>query len=253
MDQDRVAGSTHSSAEADPAPSRTPLPDLRLAGLHDAERPQIKAMVYQRLVQAIVDHELPPGTHLRERDLAERMGVSKTPIREALVRMETEKLVSIAPYRGAVVRTISRTDLRELYELRELLEGFCARVAARSATDESEERMRANVRATQRAIDNGEVDQVAQLLEDFDTILHQHASGHRIEALLADLEAQLRLFGRLTFRAPGRQQASLAEHVAILQAVVMRDPEAAEQACRRHVRSVYAELTTQLWEAAEQE
>lgn len=229
-----------------PVRTAEPLPPLVIDDLDNDDRPQVKERVYQRLVRALSDHELVPGTHLKERDLAESMGVSKTPVREALVRMEKEGLVIISPYRGAVVRTLTRQDLREVYELRELLEGFCARRAAAATVDTDEQLLRANVRATAEALDAGSTERVGELLEEFDRILHRQAEGHRIGDLLAGLEAQLCLFGRMTFRAPGRLESSLEQHTQILRAITMRDGDLAEDACRRHVRSVYAELMEQL-------
>jgi GntR family transcriptional regulator, rspAB operon transcriptional repressor len=222
------------------------LPTLSIEGLDAADRPQIKDLVYHRLVKAVVGHELPPGTHLKERDLAVSMGVSKTPIREALVRLEKERLVDIFPYRGAVVRTLTRADLRELYDLRELLEGFCARRAAMSFTEEQEGLLRRNLRISREALAAGAIDSLATLLEEFDTILHQAAAGHRVGAMLVDLESQLDLFGRLAGTAPGRPENSIRDHEAILHAIVTRDPDQAENLCRRHSRGVYADLIDQL-------
>ena len=86
--------------------------------------------MYLQLRDNIVNGVLPPGAVLREAELATRFGVSKTPLRDALVRLYKDGFVEIPPYRSAVVVGYSRTDLREIYELRELLEGACARQAA---------------------------------------------------------------------------------------------------------------------------
>ncbi|WP_285599034.1 GntR family transcriptional regulator [Kineosporia sp. NBRC 101731] len=222
------------------------MPDLTIAGLADTDRPQIKDLVYERLVEAVVSQELPPGTHLKERDLAESMGVSKTPIREALVRMEKERLVDIAPYRGAVVRTITVADLRELYDLRELLEGFCARRAAMTFDDAQQDRLRRNIHASKQAVARSDEVVARSLLQDFDELLHEAAQGHRVGSLLVDLETQLGLLGRVASRAEGRFEASIAEHTAVLHAIVTRDPDDAERLCRQHIRSVYADLLDQI-------
>ena len=100
------------------------------APVDGVEHRQLKDSVYLKLRQEIVSARLPPGYLLREAELAARFGVSKTPLREAFVRLEKDGFVEIAPYRSAVVRGYSRQDLREIYEVRELLEGLCAREAA---------------------------------------------------------------------------------------------------------------------------
>jgi DNA-binding GntR family transcriptional regulator len=100
------------------------------APIDGVEHRQLKDSVYLKLRQEIVSAKLPPGYLLREAELAARFGVSKTPLREAFVRLEKDGFVEIAPYRSAVVGGYSRQDLREIYEVRELLEGLCAREAA---------------------------------------------------------------------------------------------------------------------------
>jgi len=100
----------------------------------DGGHRQLKDTVYVQLRDDIVNGVLPPGTVLREAELAARFGVSKTPLRDALVRLQKDGFVEIPPYRSAVVVGYSRTDLREIYELRELLEGACARQACSPET-----------------------------------------------------------------------------------------------------------------------
>src|SRR5580704_12260285 len=99
-------------------------------GLDHGLHRQLKDAVYLQLRDDIISGVLPAGSVLREVELVARFGVSKTPLRDALVRLQKDGFVEIPPYRSAVVVGYSRTDLREIYELRELLEGACARQAA---------------------------------------------------------------------------------------------------------------------------
>lgn len=207
---------------------------------------QIKEMVYRRLVRAIVELELEPGQQLRERQLAEQMGVSKTPIREAIVRLEKEGLVTVAPYRGAIVRGYTHSDIREIYELRELLEGFCARRAAMQIGEADETDLRTNVRRSRLLLDRGEIEEIPGLFDDFDRILYRQAAGHRIGGLLVELDLHLERLGNLTVGVPGRLDASVRQHEEIVTAITKRDPGAAEAACREHIRSVFADLVNAL-------
>lgn len=203
---------------------------------------QIKEVVYRQLLRAIVSMELRPGQQLRERQLAELMDVSKTPIREVLVRLEKEGLVTVAPYRGAIVRGYTNSDIREIYELRELLEGFCARRAAMQISEADEAELRGNVRRSRELLNVGTVDELPALFDEFDRILYRQAAGHRIGKQLAELDLHLERLGHLTVKVPGRLDTSVQQHESIVHAIVMRDPVAAEAACREHVRSVYADL-----------
>src|ERR1700689_4154419 len=99
-------------------------------GLDHGLHRQLKDAVYLQLRDDIISGALPTGAVLREAELVTRFGVSKTPLRDALVRLQKDGFVDIPPYRSAVVVGYSQTDLREIYELRELLEGACARQAA---------------------------------------------------------------------------------------------------------------------------
>src|ERR1700685_2907195 len=99
-------------------------------GLDHGLHRQLKDAVYLQLRDDIISGALPAGAVLREAELVTRFGVSKTPLRDALVRLQKDGFVDIPPYRSAVVVGYSQTDLREIYELRELLEGACARQAA---------------------------------------------------------------------------------------------------------------------------
>src|ERR1700683_2462519 len=99
-------------------------------GLDHGLHRQLKDAVYLQLRDDIISGALPAGAVLREVELVARFGVSKTPLRDALVRLQKDGFVDIPPYRSAVVTGYSETDLREIYELRELLEGACARQAA---------------------------------------------------------------------------------------------------------------------------
>ncbi|MGD9985765.1 GntR family transcriptional regulator [Pseudonocardia sp.] len=229
-----------------------PTPDgsagLRLAPLDTSvdSHLQIKEVVYRRLVRAIVELELEPGRQLRERQLAEQMGVSKTPIREAIVRLEKEGLVTVAPYRGAIVRGYSHGDVREIYELRELLEGFCARRAAMQITESDETDLRANVRRSRALLDQGTTDDIPALFDEFDRILYRQAAGHRIGGLLVELDLHLERLGNLTVGVPGRLDASVRQHEEIVTEITKRDPVGAEAACREHIRSVFADLINAL-------
>ena len=125
--------------------------------LDDGVHRQLKDTVYLQLRDDIVSGALPPGAVLREAELATRFGVSKTPLRDALVRLQKDRFVEIPPYRSAVVVGYSRDDLREIYELRELLEGACARQAAFRISADALADLSRIVRASAECVPGGEV------------------------------------------------------------------------------------------------
>ena len=157
------------------------------APLDGVEHRQLKDSVYLKLRQEIVSARLPPGYLLREAELAARFGVSKTPLREAFVRLEKDGFVEIAPYRSAVVGGYSRQDLREIYEVRELLEGLCAREAALNIATEDLAALSRIVRDSTAVFEAGDSDQLAALLDEFDVVLYAQSKNSRITAMLNNI------------------------------------------------------------------
>lgn len=210
------------------------------------EHRQLKDSVYLKLRQEIVTATLPPGYVLREAELAARFGVSKTPLREAFVRLEKDGFVQIAPYRSAVVTGYSQQDLREIYEVRELLEGQCAREAAVSIATEDLAALNRIVRDSTAAFEAGETGQLTALLDEFDVVLYAQSRNGRITAMLENIRDHVTRIGRLTVAIPGRMGTSVQEHQAIYEAIVQRDGPRAETLMRQHILSVMADQLASL-------
>jgi GntR family transcriptional regulator, trigonelline degradation regulator len=206
------------------------------SGRHD--RRKVTDWVYEELKSAIVDLRLAPGDPLREATLADQLGVSKTPIREALTRLEQEGLVETTSFKGAVVTGYSRQDLLEIYELRELLQNAAARTAAESMADADRDRLDRICRESRKLKKNHDAAGLAALISAFDDVLFEQVRNSRIRALIENLRAHLTRIGHLTAEIPGRIEASVDEHEKIVQAIAARDPELAERQMREHIRSV---------------
>jgi GntR family transcriptional regulator, rspAB operon transcriptional repressor len=211
-------------------------------------RPDRKKMtdwVWEELREAIIELRLRPGEPLREVTLAEQLGVSKTPLREAFARLEQEGLVETTSFKGAVVTGYSERDLREIYELRALLEGAAVREAAEHASGATLEELDDVVRRSRDLRDEGDLAALAALLGQFDAIIYAQVTNRRIGALIETLRAHLTRIGNLTEGIPGRVEASVEEHAAIVDAIKARNPDEAERLMRVHISSV---LTDQLKE-----
>ncbi len=203
-----------------------------------SERRTMTDVVYDELKTAIVELRIPPGEPLREADIAQGLSVSKTPVREALGRLEQDGLVELNSFRSAVVTAYTARDLQEIYELREIIEVAAARSAAESMSDQgladlgriASECVRLN------AGDGGP--ELVRLITEFDTVLFEEVGNRRIRAILDNVAAHLARIGRLTTEIPGRIAASVREHELIYEAIERRDPENAERFMREHIRSV---------------
>jgi DNA-binding GntR family transcriptional regulator len=233
---------------AEPA-SDSPLGSV-FSGRHD--RRKVTDWVYEELKLAIIDLRLAPGEPLREAALAEQLGVSKTPIREALTRLEQDGLVETTSFKGAAATVYSRRDLEEIYELRELLEVAAVRRATESMNDKDRARLE-QLCAESRALSTAQhAGRLSELLTEFDQLLFAQITNSRIRALVDNLQAHLSRIGRLTTDIPGRIGESIAEHDRILEAVMAGDPDLAEQQLRAHIRSVREAQLGSLPDGAEQ-
>jgi DNA-binding GntR family transcriptional regulator len=206
--------------------------------------------VYEQLKAAIVELRIPPGAPLREAEIAQGLSVSKTPVREALGRLEQDGLVTLNSFRSAVVTEYTARDLQEIYELREIIEVAAARAAAESMSEKgladlgriASECVRLNAEGgagdAGGAGGAGDAPELVQLISEFDTVLFEEVTNRRIRAILDNLAAHLARIGRLTTEIPGRIDASVREHAQIYEAIERRDPENASRFMRDHIRSV---------------
>ncbi|QJQ96904.1 MULTISPECIES: GntR family transcriptional regulator [Halomonadaceae] len=191
---------------------------------------------YRYIVEAIKDDTLPPGTRVREVDLAERIGLSRTPVREALNRLQLEGLVANDPARGMIITELDHGMISELYAMREVLEGTAAGLAARHASDVEIGFLR---EISER---DAQLTEVADLVKNnklFHGTLYRCAHNRYLLKMLHTLQESMMLLGRSTLAKPERQQIARAEHGAIIDALVQRDPAAAEQRAREHIREAY--------------
>jgi DNA-binding GntR family transcriptional regulator len=214
---------------------RIPLGD-RVGGASAREQ------VYLSLRESIVSAELEPGRRLSENELAERLGVSRTPVREALARLREERLIAIVPQLGTFVTLISPQAIADAAFVREALECSAIRLASQRATDAALAELRANLAAQERAERDGDADAFDVLDEGLHRMLAE-LSGHEIAWQLARrANGHLDRVRRLSFPDPGYLGEMVAEHRAVVAAVADRDADRAEAVLRHHLRMVLSSV-----------
>lgn len=196
---------------------------------------------YERLCEEIRSGKLPPGSRLRETEIAERLAVSRTPVREAIRRLEADGLVDHLPRSGAVVRKLEYPELMELYEMRTVLEGTAARLAARAASPvELEELVAINDEMRAAA---GRPEVVIGLNRQFHKLLLDAARNRFLLRAMATVENTLLILGSSSMAKPDRAREAVDEHREVLDALLARDGAGAEAAMRRHMeRAQFARL-----------
>jgi DNA-binding GntR family transcriptional regulator len=191
---------------------------------------------YAVLREAIVTNTLKPGTRLRADDLAKKLGVSKTPVREALRKLQAEDLITASAGNALTVKSISEEQLLEIYYTREALEGMAARLAAGNAGQIELAKLRAIHDEMKTPSVSGNLRQLRQLSGEFQLALFRAARNDTMFRLLKHLQEQIRQFGGTTLTQPGRAKEFVAYAKALVAAIEKRDGEAAERIARENRR-----------------
>lgn len=191
------------------------------------------ADIYAALLDAIDRGDFAPGARLVEADLAERFGVSRTPVREALNRLETQGVLARDPRRGVVVASLDYDELGELYAVREVAEGFAARMAARHAAPAEIALLQEMVEGDRARLNDPRA--LSQANKQFHRQLHRASHNRYLIQMLDAMRRSLALLSSSTLAVPERGVQSVEEHAAIVAAIAARDEETAERAARLHI------------------
>lgn len=198
----------------------------------------VAAAVADSLRQRILNGELRPGVQLRQDALAEEFGISRIPIREALLQLEAVNLVKIAPHRGAVVSGLSLEEVEDIFRLRVQLEPQLLPLSVPHLTDEDFQELRAVQNAYGEALSGGEVMRWGELNRRFHFDLLRHAGRPRSLTIVSGLLQDCDRPTRLQFQATGDIARAHEEHAQILDLCEARKVEAAAEALRAHIETV---------------
>ena len=207
-------------------------------------RTTLNREAYKTLRAAILERKIPPGQKLVVRVLAEELGLSPTPVKEALSALEREGLVVAVPHRGYFVLEPSLEDIREIYSLREVLEGLAARLAIEKNGKTLGGKLEKLIAKQRQAADKGDIEAYGDLDLEFHKTLWEASGSRRLLATAETIDGQIRMLINSSAAIPGRLPLSRAEHEAILRAVLEKNPETAEAAMRTHVRNAGKALET---------
>ena len=191
---------------------------------------------YTMILEAIEAREFRPGDRLVESELAERFGVSRTPVREALQRLETQSMLK-RDGRSLIVATLDHNQLAELYAVRTELEGLAARLAAQHAAPEEIAVLREMVRRDHEILD--QTDALSRSNKRFHRQIHLASHNRYLIQQLEMVHRSMALLSSTTLAATGRGARALDEHAAILDAIEMRDGAAADAAIRAHISRAF--------------
>jgi DNA-binding GntR family transcriptional regulator len=205
-------------------------------------RETVSAGAYRQLRDAILAGQIPMGARINELELATAWRVSRTPIRDAIRRLEAEGLVQAVPGRGVMVPRLGLADVDELYELREVLEGRAARRAAERATPDFHARLSTLIRALGAALKAGDLDRMFSIDSDLHTSIAAMSGNSRLERAIETIRAQVHQARLRSFHVKGRAAKSLREMAKLTASFRARDGARAESSMREHIASLRTDL-----------
>lgn len=197
----------------------------------------LRELVCENIRQAIVDGTFSPGERLMEIQLADEMGVSRTPVREAIRKLELEGLVVMIPRRGTYVADISIKDITEIYEVRISLDVLAAGLAAERITDEELSQLNRLLVEMGKHVASMNMDKIVEIDTEFHNILYTAARNERLTTIIINLREQLTGIRGRSMSAPGRLIETMDEHRTLVECVAARNVEAAQSAARVHLEN----------------
>ena len=195
----------------------------------------LRDVVFNTLRQAILTGELKPGERLMEIHLANKLGVSRTPIREAIRKLELEGLVTMIPRRGAEVAQITEKGMNDVLEVRRAMDALCVELACDRITPEELEQLREACDGFEAAVKTKDVKKIAQADVALHDIIVQATGNQRLIQLVNNLSEQMYRYRFEYIKDSSQHERLVEEHRIIYQSIVQKDKETASQAAKTHI------------------
>lgn len=195
----------------------------------------LSGRVFNQIREDILSGKYKSGEELRESTIGHELGVSRTPVREALRQLELEGLVKIIPNKGAQVVSLSVKDIKDIYAIRSHLEGLCARWACENITSEQIEKLEEIVYLSEFRASKRHYEQMLELDTKFHEIIYEASQSKMLRHLLKDFHHYVQRVRRVTLSSTERAEKCNLEHKAILDAMKEHNPDKAEELAHRHI------------------
>lgn len=211
----------------------------KMTNYDNDDKYSLRGRVFRKLREDILSGKYKDQEELKEVAIGEELGVSRTPVREAFRQLELEGLIRIIPNKGAYVTGITAKDVEDIYMIRSLLEGLCARLATEKITKEQMEEMEENIYLADFHEEKGHYDQIAELDNRFHDILYEACGSKLLEHTLRDFHRYVLRVRQKTLANNTRGRASNDEHRKIMEAIKSGDAGLAEKLANQHMINAY--------------
>lgn len=195
----------------------------------------LREMVYESLRDTIIAGKIPLGQRIVEKEYAERLNISRTPVREALKQLEAEELVEYIPRMGAVVKLITKNDVIEIYKIRHSLELLATTTAMEHITAEEIEEIETLLDLTEQKNKEGCVDYTTELFETFNTKIYAASKMNRLPFMISKLNKYIERFRKISISDKTRRKNAIDEHRKILKCIIDKDREGIDLLIQKHL------------------
>ena len=204
----------------------------------------LREKILEMIRDAILKGTMKPGERVSEPELAERFGISRTPIREAFRQLESEGYLEVIPRKGAVVASLSERDIEEFYAIKIILEGFAAKMAAENLTEKDIERLESINERLQKIADEGDVKNFFRVHNEFHDLFIKAAGNEKLYEMINQLVMKFKRLRLASLSQPGRMEISVEEHRNMIEAFKNHDGERADSLVR-HAATIGAGVLIQ--------
>lgn len=211
----------------------------------ESDNSSLRIRVFNAIENAILNEEYKDGDSLNELKLSAELGVSRTPVREALMQLELEGLVKNIPNKGAVVVGVSEKDIEDIYEIRIRIEGFAARLCTEKITEEELKALEKITDLQEFYLFKNDVEQIWKLDGDFHKIIYDASRSRPLRFMLTNFHNYIKRARVLSVQTEGRAEKTVAEHRAILEAIRSGDAALAEKLTAEHIINAEKNLLAQ--------
>ena len=212
------------------------------------DKHSLGSRVFHTIREDILAGKYAPNEELKEKTIGEELGVSRTPVREALRQLELEGLVSIIPNKGAYVVGITQKDMQDIYEIRCRLEGLCAAWAAKNISKEQLDELEEIVFRAEFHAKKGNAEQLVELDNKFHETLYAAAGSKELQRVLSDFHHYLQRVRKVTLMDEKRATESNSEHMMIVEALKEHDAKKAEKLATQHISSTAKNMDRVGWD-----
>lgn len=200
-----------------------------------SDKSSLRGRVFSEIREAILEGEYKPGDVLRESTIAQRMNVSRTPVREAIRQLELEGLVHSIPNKETIVSGITNEDVHDIFMIRTRLEGLAARYAAERITDREVKEMEEVLALTEFYVSREDINELKQLDHKFHEIMYKATNSKILTHVLSDFHDYIQNARKTSIAMPGRAEKLLEEHKNIYQAIKNKNADEAEELLNKHI------------------